>query len=90
MYELATIEHDLHGRAWIAMQDNFIDDERAYCEAAITVKRVAFALADARDDGAEELALRDLLALAEQLTLTLRYRKLREVYDRLAMVPAAR
>lgn len=89
MYELATIEHQLHGRAWIAAQDNFLDDERAYCEAAIAVKRIAFQLADARDDGAEEIALRNLRELADHLAADLRYDRLIEVHDTLAMTPVS-
>lgn len=88
MYDMASIEHDLHGRAWLAMQDNFIEDETAYGEAAKAVKSVAYALADARHDGDEELAMRDLYELAARLTTEFRYDKLMTVYNRLAMVPA--
>jgi hypothetical protein len=88
MYDMATIEHDLHGKAWVAMQDNFIDDERAYCDAAKAVRAVAFALADARHDGDEEIAMRDLKALADRLADDLRCPDLRAVYERLAMVPS--
>jgi hypothetical protein len=90
MYDMATIEHDLHGKAWVAAQDNFLDDERAYCAAAVAVRDTAYRLADARGEDGEELVMRDLHDLAERLAVELRYPKLRDVYERLAMVPAAR
>jgi len=89
MYDMATLEHHLHGRAWIAMQDNFLDDERAYCAAAVCVKRLAFALADARDEGQEELVMRDFHELAQRLAADLREPGLLDIYNRLAMVPQA-
>lgn len=89
MYDMATIEHDLHGKAWVAMQDNFIEDERTLCDAAKAVKAAAMELADANGDSGEELALLHLHELALWLVDELRYDRLMLVHDSLTQVPSA-
>ena len=90
MFDLGKITGELSGKAGVAMQDGDEDRERGFCAAIAGLNRTAAKLATVRSDGDEELALMELRDLADGLTALYGYTKVREVYDRLAMVPAAR
>ena len=88
MYRLGLICSDLWAAGWNAAQDNDPARERRYLDAAREVEQVAAKLSDARDDGAETLALQALHELAVRCDERLGYDQLLDVWAALALGPA--
>jgi len=90
MFILGKIRAELWDRGWNAMQDGDADFEKRYLEAVHGVEAVAVLLADAREEGDQQLALNALRQLGERCVSELRYTGVSDVYAALALeaVPA--
>jgi hypothetical protein len=87
MFDMGRISHELRATAHICAQDNH-PWEADFVDAYRQLDAVVGKLCDARSDGDEELAMRELHELAEQLT-GLGFDGLADVYEALAMTPSA-
>jgi hypothetical protein len=89
MYTLAVIVSEMKRNAWNCAQDGDREWERLYGACARDLQAAAMQLADAREEGDQVLALQALLAVANEYEPLSGTDAIMDVYNDLAMVPAA-